>query len=110
LQTRSFCYVDDTIEGLVRLMDSPDEVTGPINIGNPSEISVQSLAEMIVAKTAARVEFERRELQADDPRQRKPDIGRARAVMGWEPKVSLESGLDRTIDYFKTLLGASPAP
>jgi UDP-glucuronate decarboxylase len=109
-QTRSFCFVDDLIEGLIRLMDSADEVTGPINLGNPNEISVKALAEMIVAKTAASVEFEQRELPADDPRQRQPDIGRAREVLGWEPKVSLDSGLDRTIDYFRTLLGPSPVP
>ena len=103
-QTRGFCYVEDTIDGLIRLMDSADEVTGPINIGSPTETSVKSLAEMIVAKTAANVEFEWHELPTDDPRQRQPDIRRARELLEWEPRVSLDIGLDRTIDYFRTRL------
>jgi UDP-glucuronate decarboxylase len=104
-QTRSFCYVDDMIDGLIRLMNSPDEVTGPINIGNPAEIAVKSLAEIIIAKTGASVDLERRELPADDPKQRQPDISRARETLGWEPRVPLDQGLDRTIDYFRGLLG-----
>jgi UDP-glucuronate decarboxylase len=109
-QTRSFCYVDDIIEGLIRLMKSPEEVTGPINLGNPSEISVKSLADIIVAKVAAKAQFEWRELPVDDPRQRQPNIGRARELLEWEPKVSLETGLDRTIDYFKGMLGQIGSP
>ena len=104
-QTRSFCYVDDTIEGLIRLMDTPDSVTGPINIGNPGELSVRELAELIVAKTGAKVELEIRDLPADDPKQRQPDIGRARELLGWEPRVSLDDGLDKTIAYFRELIG-----
>ena len=104
-QTRSFCYVDDTIEGLIRLMDTPDEVTGPINIGNPGELSVRELAELIIAKTGAKVELEICDLPADDPKQRQPDIGRARALLGWEPRVALDDGLDRTIAYFRELAG-----
>ena len=104
-QTRSFCYVDDTIDALIRLMDSPYEITGPINIGNPDEISVKSLAEMIILKIGATVGFEWHELPADDPRQRKPDISRARDLLNWEPRVSLQTGLDRTIDYFRDEFG-----
>jgi UDP-glucuronate decarboxylase len=103
-QTRSFCYVDDTVDGLVRLMNTADQVTGPVNIGNPVEISVKDLAELVRARTGARVEFEERELPADDPRQRRPDIGRARELLDWEPRVPLDEGLERTIDYFRELL------
>lgn len=102
-QTRSFCYVDDLVDGLVRLMESPDDVTGPINLGNPNEMSVLDLAKTIIAKTGSKVELELQELPADDPRQRQPDIGRARELLGWEPRVSLDDGLDRTIDYFRTI-------
>jgi UDP-glucuronate decarboxylase len=105
-QTRSFCYVDDTIDGLIRLMDSPDEVTGPINIGNPNEISVRELAEQVIEKTASGVELEYCDLPADDPKQRQPDIGQARAILGWEPRVALDEGLDRTIGYFRETLGS----
>ena len=105
-QTRSFCYVDDTIEGLIRLMDSPDEVTGPINIGNPNEISVRELAEKVIAKTGSQVELEFCNLPADDPKQRQPDIGQARALLGWEPSVPLDDGLDKTIGFFREALGS----
>jgi UDP-glucuronate decarboxylase len=104
-QTRSFCHVDDTIEGLIRLMNSADEVTGPINIGNPNEMSVRQLAELIVEMTGAKVEIEQRDLPDDDPKVRRPDISSARAVLGWEPRVTLENGLDSTIAYFRELLG-----
>ena len=103
-QTRSFCYVSDTIDGLIRLMASPEEVTGPINIGNPVEMTVKELAERVVAKTAAKVEFKECPLPADDPKQRRPDITRARDLLGWEPHVSLDDGLDRTIAYFSDLV------
>ncbi|MCL6682714.1 UDP-glucuronic acid decarboxylase family protein [Sphingomonas alba] len=100
-QTRSFCYVDDLIEGLVRLMDSPDEVTGPINIGNPVEFSMASLAALVIAATGSKSEVSYAPLPADDPRQRKPDITRARDILGWEPTVPLEDGLRRTIEEFR---------
>jgi len=105
-QTRSFCYVDDTISGLLSLMDTPEEVTGPVNIGNPVEISVQELAEMVRSKIGSRVPMEWRDLPQDDPKQRQPDITRARELLGWEPQVSLDNGLDQTIAYFRGLLGA----
>ncbi|HET9811107.1 MAG TPA: UDP-glucuronic acid decarboxylase family protein [Sphingomicrobium sp.] len=104
-QTRSFCYVDDTIDGLVRLMNTPDEVTGPVNIGNPNEMSVRELAELIIRKTGSNVELEIRDLPADDPQQRQPDIAKARELLGWEPRVSLDDGLKSTIAYFRELLG-----
>jgi len=104
-QTRSFCYVDDTIDGLIRLMNSPADVTGPINIGNPHEVSVKALADIIIGKVGASVDVEWRALPADDPKQRQPDISRARELLGWEPQVSLDQGLDRTISYFSRLLG-----
>ncbi|MGI8706092.1 MAG: UDP-glucuronic acid decarboxylase family protein [Sphingomicrobium sp.] len=104
-QTRSFCYVDDTVDGLIRMMDTPDEVTGPINIGNPNELSVRELAELIIEKTGAKAGLEIRDLPADDPKQRQPDISRARELLGWEPRVPLDAGLDRTIAYFRDLNG-----
>jgi UDP-glucuronate decarboxylase len=103
-QTRAFCYVDDLIEGFIRLMAAPDEVTGPINLGNPVETSVGELAQRIVAMTNSPSAIVYRPLPTDDPVQRCPDIGRARATLGWEPKVPLETGLARTIDYFDRLL------
>ena len=86
-------------------MESPEEVTGPINIGNPAEISVRRLAELVIDKTGARVELEQHDLPADDPKQRQPDITRARELLGWAPSVTLDHGLDRTIAYFRELLG-----
>lgn len=103
-QTRSFCHVDDTVEGLIRLMDSPDDVTGPINIGNPVEMSVRELATRIIKLTGANVEIKELELPADDPKVRQPDITKARDILGWEPKVPLEEGLRSTIAYFRELL------
>jgi UDP-glucuronate decarboxylase len=103
-QTRSFCYVDDTIDGLIRMMESPDEVTGPINIGNPNEMSVKELADKIIAKTGSAAELQLLDLPADDPKQRQPDISRARELLGWEPKVGLDEGLSRTIDYFERFI------
>jgi UDP-glucuronate decarboxylase len=102
-QTRSFCYVDDLIDGLVRLMNSPREVTGPINLGNPEEFTVRQLAELVVRKTGTSATMEKCDLPADDPRQRQPDISKARELLGWEPKVSLDDGLDRTIAFFRKL-------
>ena len=109
-QTRSFCYVDDLVEGLIRLMETPDEVTGPINLGNPREMTVRQLAELVIAKTGASVEIEMHELPADDPKQRQPDIRRARETLGWEPRVGLDEGLDRTIAYFRDLLEIPQQP
>jgi UDP-glucuronate decarboxylase len=107
-QTRAFCYVDDMVEGLLRLMASEDAVTGPVNLGNPHEISVRELAEQVVALTAPstgrRANIVRRPLPPDDPRQRCPDIALARRLLGWEPTVPLAEGLRRTIAYFAALL------
>ena len=105
-QTRSFCYVDDLIDGLIRMMDSADDVTGPINIGNPSEFSMKQLAELVVRKVGGPSEISYEPLPADDPRQRQPDISRAKATLGWEPSVPLDQGLDRTIAYFRELLAS----
>jgi len=100
-QSRSFCYVDDLIDGFIRLMDSPDEVTGPINLGNPVEFTMRQLAEMVIAKVGGSSKLVHAPLPIDDPRQRQPNIDKARALLGWEPKVALADGLDRTIDYFR---------
>ena len=102
-QTRSFCYCDDLIEGFLRLMDSPAEVTGPVNLGNPVEFTMLELAEQVLKLTGSRSKVAHLPLPEDDPRQRKPDIGLARAKLGWEPKVPLSEGLARTIAHFKTL-------
>jgi UDP-glucuronate decarboxylase len=103
-QSRSFCYVDDLVEGLVRLMDSPDEVTGPINFGNPAEFSMKRLAELVVEQTGSRSELSYEPLPQDDPRQRQPDIGKAKALLGWQPTVELANGLERTIADFRERL------
>ena len=100
-QTRSFCFVDDLIEGFIRLMASSDEITGPINLGNPREMTVRQLAEMVVAMIGSKSEIVYRPLPADDPLQRQPNIALAKEKLGWEPKVTLEQGLDRTIAYFR---------
>jgi UDP-glucuronate decarboxylase len=106
-QTRSFCYVDDLVDGLIALMDSADEVTGPINLGNPQEFSIRELAEQVLALTGSSSELVFRPLPEDDPRQRQPDIGRAREQLGWEPTTQLKTGLERTVDYFASLQRAS---
>jgi UDP-glucuronate decarboxylase len=103
-QSRSFCYVDDLVDGLVRLMDTPDAVTGPINLGNPSECTILELAERVIALTGSSSMLDLVASPVDDPKQRQPDISRARAILGWEPSVRLEEGLIRTIDYFRNLL------
>lgn len=103
-QTRSFCYVDDLIEGFVRMMDTEPDFAGPVNIGNPGEFTMLELAELVVKLTRARSKIVHQPLPQDDPRQRKPDISLARSALGWEPKVPLEEGLSRTIAYFKDLL------
>jgi len=109
-QTRSFCYVDDLIEGLIRLMAAPDDVTGPINLGNPAEFTIRALAEMVLRLTGSRSPLVCRPLPADDPVQRCPDISRALRCLGWRPAVPLEHGLGRTIDHFAALLGAEAEP
>jgi UDP-glucuronate decarboxylase len=105
-QTRSFCYVDDLIEGLVRLMNAPGDVSFPVNLGNPAEITIRQLAETIVAMTGSRSPIEFRPLPQDDPRQRCPNISRARELLNWEPRVVLEAGLKQTIAYFDKVLAS----
>ena len=107
-QTRSFCYVDDLIEGFVRLMDSPDGVVGPVNLGNPGEFTILELARLVIDLTGSRSRIVHRALPEDDPRQRRPDIALAQAQLGWTPQVSLEEGLRRTIPYFDQLLATLP--
>jgi len=108
-QTRSFCYVDDMVEGLVRLMAAPDEVTGPVNLGNPDEIPVLDLARKMIAMTGSKSEIVYAPLPEDDPMQRQPDISLARELLGWAPAVDLEAGLERTIAYFRSFVGSRPA-
>ncbi|MCS6780523.1 MAG: SDR family oxidoreductase [Geminicoccaceae bacterium] len=107
-QTRSFCYVDDLIEGLVRLMNTPDAVTGPINLGNPGEFTILELARKVIDKTGSRSTIEFRPLPENDPTQRQPDIAKARELLGWQPTVPLDEGLVRTIAYFDELLREDP--
>lgn len=102
-QTRSFCYVDDLVDGLFRLMHSPPEITGPINLGNPGEFTMLELAETVVELTHTKSDIEFHELPQDDPTRRRPDITRASESLGWEPKVALRDGLSRTIAYFEDL-------
>ena len=100
-QTRSFCYVDDLIEGLIRLMDTPDEFTGPVNIGNPSEFTIRELAQKVVALTGTKSKIIFKSLPSDDPMQRCPDIRLAKEELRWSPKIALEEGLAKTIQYFQ---------
>lgn len=101
-QTRSFCYVDDLVTGLIKLMESSESVHGPINLGNPIERTVKNLAEMVIDKTKSKSKIIFSELPQDDPKQRKPDISKARNFLNWEPKIDIDQGLDSTIKYFKT--------
>jgi UDP-glucuronate decarboxylase len=103
-QTRSFCYVDDMIEGFIRMMGAADDFTGPVNIGNPNEFSILELAEKVIALTGSTAKIVYRPLPADDPLQRQPNITLAKAQLGWEPQIQLEEGLKRTIEYFKKTL------
>jgi len=103
-QTRSFCYVDDLVRGLVTLMDTSADVTGPINLGNPSEITIRELAETVIDITGSRSKLVGKPLPADDPRRRRPDIGAAQRVLGWKPEVPLKKGLTKTAKYFEELL------
>ena len=103
-QTRSFCYVDDLIDALIRLMNSPDEFTGPVNLGNPEETSILELAQTIIELTQSSSSLEYKELPPDDPRKRCPDISQAKEKLGWEPTVPLREGLMKTIEFFEELL------
>lgn len=103
-QTRSFCYVDDLIEGFVRLMNSPDRLTGPVNLGNPREFTIRELAELVLSLTGSRSRLEHKPLPSDDPTQRQPDIEQAQRELCWQPKIALEEGLTKTIAYFDELL------
>jgi UDP-glucuronate decarboxylase len=104
LQTRAFCYVDDLVDGLVRVMGTKDSVTGPINLGNPQEMTVRALAELVIDLVGSRSSLIFQKLPADDPKQRCPDITLAQQVLGWQPRVQLKDGLRRTIEYFDGLL------
>jgi UDP-glucuronate decarboxylase len=103
-QTRSFCYVDDLISGLISMMETPDKVTGPINIGNPDEFTMIELAKLVLDITGSSSKLEFHPLPADDPLQRCPDITKAKTSLNWEPRVKLHQGLEKTISYFETVL------
>ena len=103
-QTRSFCFVDDLVEGFIRLMNSPTDVTGPINLGNPGEFTIRELADLIIELIGSKSTIEHLPLPPDDPKQRRPDITRARNTLGWEPKVALREGLKQSIPYFERVL------
>jgi UDP-glucuronate decarboxylase len=105
-QTRSFCYVEDLVDGLIRLMNSAPDVTGPINLGNPGEFTIRELAEIVVEMVGSKSEIIFQPLPQDDPKQRQPDITRARKVLGWEPTVALREGLKKTIPYFANIVKA----
>jgi UDP-glucuronate decarboxylase len=104
LQTRSFCYVDDLLNGMMALMDSDDAVTGPVNIGNPGEFTIRELAEQVIFIAGSTSSIVEHPLPQDDPRQRQPDISLAKSLLGWEPKIQLQQGLKKTIDYFREVL------
>ncbi|SMX29595.1 UDP-glucose 4-epimerase [Pelagimonas phthalicica] len=103
-QTRSFCFMDDLIEGFIRLMETGPDVTGPINLGNPGEFTIRELAEKVIEMTGSDSEISYQDLPQDDPKQRRPDITKAKEVLGWEPKIQIEQGLERTIAHFRELL------
>lgn len=106
-QTRSFQYVDDLVEGMIRMMNTPDNIIGPVNIGNPNEFTIRNLAEIVIKMTGSKSELVFNPLPVDDPIQRKPEITKARKLLNnWEPKIDLENGLESTINYFKKLLNA----
>ncbi len=102
-QTRSFCYVDDLIDGFVKMMRSPKGFTGPINLGNPREFTIRELADLVIELTGSKSRIVHRELPADDPTRRRPDIARAEKGLGWEPVIPLEKGLEKTIEYFRNM-------
>lgn len=103
-QSRAFCYVDDLVEGLMRLMNAEDAITGPMNLGNTGEFTIRELAELVIELTGSRSQIASRPLPQDDPRQRRPDITKAENILGWEPKVPLREGLEKTITYFNAVL------
>ena len=103
-QTRSFCYVDDLLEGMIRLMNTPDSFTGPVNVGNPDEFTIKQLAELVIEMTGSKSKLIFKPLPEDDPLQRQPDISLAKKELGWEPSVNLETGLAKTIDYFRGIV------
>jgi UDP-glucuronate decarboxylase len=107
-QTRSFCYRDDLVEGMIRMMATPNEVTGPINIGNPGEFTIRELADMVIRLTNSKSRLIEMPLPADDPKQRRPDITKAKKILNWEPVTPLEDGLKKTIEYFDRLLAEDP--
>src|SRR6202165_4216946 len=109
-QTRSFCYVDDLIEAMIRSMNTPDDFTGPINIGNPKEFSVMQLAQQVIELTRSKSKIVFRPLPSDDPKQRQPDITLAKEVLGWEPSIELAQGLSKTIEYFRSKLKVDGNP
>jgi len=109
-QTRSFCYVDELIEGMLRMMSTTVDVTGPINIGNPMEFTILELARLVIELTASKSKLNFEPLPSDDPRQRRPDISRAMALLGWEPKTQLREGLAKTIAYFDKMLSEGATP
>ena len=108
-QTRSFCYVDDLVDGFIKLMESAPEVTGPVNLGNPGEFTIRELAEKVIEITGSKSELMFEDLPADDPKQRQPDITRARTMLNWEPGIALEAGLKKTVAYFSELLSEANA-
>ncbi len=103
-QTRSFCYVSDLIDGMIKLMNTGDEITGPINVGNPGEFTIKKLAEKVIALTNSKSQIIYKPLPADDPMQRQPIIDKAKEILKWEPRISLDEGLNKTIDYFRTVI------
>ena len=103
-QTRSFCYVDDLIDGFIGLMATGDDVTGPINLGNPNEFTIRELAEKVIKLTHSKSELVCAPLPSDDPLQRQPNIDQAKSRLNWEPQIQLEEGLGKTIEYFESLL------
>jgi UDP-glucuronate decarboxylase len=107
-QTRSFCYVDDLVDGLIRLMGTPDDVTGPVNLGNPVEFTIRELAESVIGLTGSSSKIAYRPLPEDDPKQRCPDISLAKKLLAWEPQVQLRDGLMKTVEYFDQLLRSDP--
>ena len=105
-QTRSFCYVDDLIDGILLLMESPQDVFGPINLGTPEEFTIRELAEVVIEMTGSRSKIEYHSLPVDDPKQRLPDISKAKELLGWQPGIALRDGLTRTIAHFEERLSA----
>jgi UDP-glucuronate decarboxylase len=101
--TRSFCYVDDLIDGMIKMMNGPDDFVGPVNLGNPHEFTIKQLAEMVIELTGSKSKLELRPLPSDDPTQRRPDISLAQSKLGWEPRVSVQDGLRKTIEYFRSI-------